>query len=300
MALPTTIPTTYGPWFISLLLELGLFGIGTFQTWCYYYCSLGDGIDIKIWVFIVMFFETLQVAFFSMSSYVRFVERFGTVQEDLLWSDSLQLLANYLSAFVVQMYFASSVYYLTRQRHRLYNASTPVFIAIAMLSVISVGAGIAQTVVSYRLRSFAKLADTKVITTLQTAGSLGCNLAITLYLCFYFQKHKNELRPHRLINMLMINAVVRGVPASVCSVLTMSLFLVAPGTFYFFLGLAPSSKIYMNSMLLTLNMREAMRSKVDSHMYNSNIGPISEIEFVPPPDSTTASDDITRDKAASR
>ncbi|KAJ7634879.1 hypothetical protein FB45DRAFT_910138 [Roridomyces roridus] len=304
MALHTTVSTTYGPWFISLLVELWLYGLGCAQAWAYYYFTPGDSIDIKIWVFFVMLFETIQVVFFSRSSYVRFVAKFGTVQEDLIWSDSLQLLASYISAFLVQMYFTSRIYYLTRERHGLYNASIPGVIVVATLSVISAAAGIAQTVISYRLRSFAKLDDTKAITTLQTAAALGSDIVITLYLCHFFNEHKKNGLPrtHEMLSMLMLNAIGRGVLTSISSALTMILFLATPGTFYFFLGIAPCSKLYMNSMLLTLNLREAMRGKVKNGELSENhtgqpSGPISTVEFVHPPDSTMASDD-TRDKPA--
>ncbi|KAJ7079224.1 hypothetical protein C8R43DRAFT_1053206, partial [Mycena crocata] len=48
------------------------------------------------------------------------------------------------------------------------------------------------------------------------------------------------------------------------SFVTMVLFLVLPDTFWFFLGLAPSSKLYMNSMLATLNTRQRIRNKIDA------------------------------------
>ncbi|KAJ7770948.1 hypothetical protein DFH07DRAFT_768672 [Mycena maculata] len=41
----------------------------------------------------------------------------------------------------------------------------------------------------------------------------------------------------------------------------MTLFLVKPGIFYFFIGLIPSGKLYMNSMLATLNTRDHIRNK---------------------------------------
>ncbi|KAJ7149010.1 hypothetical protein C8R43DRAFT_1128772 [Mycena crocata] len=41
-------------------------------------------------------------------------------------------------------------------------------------------------------------------------------------------------------------------------------FLVLPDTFWFFLGLAPSTKLYMNSMLATLNACQRIRNKIDA------------------------------------
>ncbi|KAJ7478875.1 hypothetical protein B0H11DRAFT_1916556 [Mycena galericulata] len=68
--------------------------------------------------------ETLQLALFFRSTYFRFIQKFGIPQDNLIWSDSLQLLANvgflfsmhgpllipsqYLSAFTVQMLHESA------------------------------------------------------------------------------------------------------------------------------------------------------------------------------------------------
>ena len=48
---------------------------------------------------------------------------------------------------------------------------------------------------------------------------------------------------------------------SLCALLNLVLFLALPGTFYFFIGLMPSSKLYMNTMLATLNTRQHIRTK---------------------------------------
>ncbi|KAJ7631927.1 hypothetical protein DFH06DRAFT_1337448 [Mycena polygramma] len=259
-----TLPSTYGAWLISLFLETILYGIGIVQTWLYVqWWWQKDGWSVKAPIIIVMFFETTQISFFFRSTYFRFVQRFGLVQEDLIWSDSLQLLANYLTAFAVQIFFASRIYRLTRESVRMYRTSAVGIYIVILLALTQMSAGIAQTILSYRLRSFAKLEETKAITTLQTAGSLACDIVITVYLCVFLQRNKSGLpRTEKMLNALMINAVNRGMLTAISSALTMVLFLVTPNTFWFFLGLAPNSKLYMNSMLATLNMRQHIRDKV--------------------------------------
>ncbi|KAJ7620010.1 hypothetical protein DFH06DRAFT_1467499 [Mycena polygramma] len=277
-----TLPSTYGAWLISLFLETILYGIGIVQAWLYVqWWWQKDGWSVKASIIIVMFFETTQISFFFRSTYFRFVQRFGLVQEDLIWSDSLQLLANYLTAFAVQIFFASRIYRLTRENVRMYRTSAVGIYIVIILALTQMSAGIAQTILSYRLRSFSKLDETKVspnvlqgcapltrflqaITTLQTAGSLSCDIVITVYLCVFLQRNKSGLprSTEKMLNALMINAVNRGMLTAISSALTMVLFLVTPNTFWFFLGLAPNSKLYMNSMLATLNMRQHIRDKV--------------------------------------
>ncbi|KAJ7131922.1 hypothetical protein C8R46DRAFT_1362551 [Mycena filopes] len=282
--------STYGAWFTSLFLETILYGIGILQTFLYFQWSSKDSWSIKTPVLVVLFLETTQILFFFRSSYFRFVQSFGVLLGDLIWSDSLQLLANYLSAFTVQLYFATRIYRLTHTRIRVFKYSVVGIYIVVLLAVTQMAAGLTQTILTYKLRSYAKLEQTKAITTLQTAASLACDIVITLYLCFFFAKSKSGLpRTERLLNSLMINAVNRGMLTAISSALTMILFLVSPHTLWFFLSIAPNSKLYMNSMLATLNMRDYMGRKIPTG-YSVDLGSVpatagqavSAVEFVHP------------------
>ncbi|KAJ7440123.1 hypothetical protein B0H11DRAFT_2293085 [Mycena galericulata] len=316
---------TYGAWLTSLFVETILYGIGFLQVWLYFQWWPKDDRSVKLAVVFVMFFETTQITFFFRSTFFRFVLKFGEIQEDLLWSDSLQLLANYLSAFTVQIYFASRIYRLTRARARFYTTSALGIYLVVLFALVQISAGIAQTILScvdipfvcsktfneflnqrYKLRSFAKLEETKAITTLQTGGSLTCDIVITVYLYAFLSRNKNGLpRTEAMMNTLMMNAVNRGMLTAISSAFTMILFLVYPGTFWFFLSLAPNSKLYMNSMLATLNMRQHVRDKIlnnDQGWNSMELGglhtsrntarvSISAVEFVKP-SSPEESDDL--------
>ncbi|KAJ7476857.1 hypothetical protein B0H11DRAFT_2234824 [Mycena galericulata] len=310
MSTVPTIESTYGAWLTSLFLETILYGIGLLQTWLYFQWWPADSWSIKLPVIVVMFLETTQLSFFYGSTYFRFVKKFGTIQGDLIWSDSVQLLANYLSAFTVQIYFASRIYLLTRARVKLHKSSTLGILVVILLALLEISAGVAQTILSYQLRSYSKLEHTKAITTLQTAASLACDIVITIYLCVFLARSKTGImipRTETMLNTLMINAVNRGIVTALSSGFTMILFLAYPDTFWFFLSLAPNSKLYMNSMLATLNVRQHVREKALSkdrgwnsiqmvghgtHSRNAHgRASISAVEFAKPP-SPVESDDL--------
>ncbi|KAK7053744.1 hypothetical protein R3P38DRAFT_1465815 [Favolaschia claudopus] len=69
-------------------------------------------------------------------------------------------------------------------------------------------------------------------------------------------------RTNSMMDLLIQDAISRGVLTALSSGINMVLFLVLPDTLWFFLGLAPSSKLYMNSMLATLNRRQHLREAV--------------------------------------
>ncbi|KAJ7175670.1 hypothetical protein C8R46DRAFT_1214140 [Mycena filopes] len=100
--------------------------------------------------------------------------------------------------------------------------------------------------------SYFRFVQSQAITTLQTAASVLCDVVITIHLCFYLARSKTGLvTTERMLRALAIHAVNRGMLTTITSILTMTLFLVSPHTFWFFLSIAPNSKLYMNSMLAT-------------------------------------------------
>ncbi|KAK7016464.1 hypothetical protein R3P38DRAFT_3202601 [Favolaschia claudopus] len=73
----TALDSTYGAWFISLLLETILYGMGILQTWNYFAARATDPRAVQATVAVVFFLETVQVIFFSISSYSRLVTDVG-------------------------------------------------------------------------------------------------------------------------------------------------------------------------------------------------------------------------------
>ncbi|KAJ7815979.1 hypothetical protein B0H14DRAFT_3878072 [Mycena olivaceomarginata] len=271
------LDSTYGVWLVSLFLETLLYGMGVLQTWIYFAARPTDMLSVKWTVLVVLALETIQIVFFFLSSYSRFIERFGELQIDLIWADSLQLLAAYLSAFVVQIYFATRIHQLTKARTKFSLSAFGIY-AILLLAVVQIVAGIIQTIWSYELRSFLKLDETKAITTLQAAASLACDLLITTYLCLFLNTQKGEMmKTNTMMDMLIRDAINRGVLTALSSAVNMVLFLALPNTFWFFLGLAPSSKLYMNSLLATLNTRQHLRDKLSASDKGWNSIPMATI-----------------------
>ncbi|KAI4524252.1 hypothetical protein K523DRAFT_269778 [Schizophyllum commune Tattone D] len=251
------LDSTYGLWLVSMFIMSILYGIGLLQSWLYFHWYSNDHVFVKSLVVILLVLETLQISWYFDGTYYYFVEQFGNFQAFTYspWENSAQLLAAYLSAFVVQAYFAGTVWRLDKGRRWA-------AVVIMMLALASISAGIAQTVATAKLSSLTRLGETRDITTVQAATALATDLAITIALCFTFQSFKSGMQStNAVLNNLIMYAVNRGVLTSLCALLNLVLFLALPGTFYFFIGLMPSSKLYMNTMLATLNTRQHIRTK---------------------------------------
>ncbi|KAJ7135278.1 hypothetical protein C8R43DRAFT_956113 [Mycena crocata] len=196
--------------------------------------------------------ETVQVIFFSVSSYSRFVKLFGVLQTNLICCNC--------SAH----FFANRIIKLTKGRGKFSLKAFGIYVILA-LAFIEILAGIAQVAWTYQIRSFLKLDRTKITTTIQSGASFACDVLITTYLCLFLKNQKGEMmKTNHMVDALIYDAINRGTLTAMSSFVTLVLFLVLPNTFWFFLGLAPSSKLYMNSMLATLNTRQRIRNKIDA------------------------------------
>ncbi|KAK7453507.1 hypothetical protein VKT23_011784 [Stygiomarasmius scandens] len=242
---------TYGIWLVSLFLATILYGIALLQTWLYFHWYPKDHWGVKSTIILLLVLETLHICFFFAGTYHALIDHFGRFDllTEISWLDETQLLAGYLSAFVVQVYFGYKIYLLDNKK---------LFVTglIMALAITQIAAGITQTVKVVQLGDLQLLDTTKQITSVQSAASLVCDIVITVTLYVTLRSKKGPVRAtNTMLKTLMVNAVNRGVVTAVAAAINLILFLAIPNTFYFFLGLVPSSKLYMNSMLATLNTR---------------------------------------------
>ncbi|TFK37071.1 hypothetical protein BDQ12DRAFT_685763 [Crucibulum laeve] len=223
------LDSTYGIWLVALFLETMLYGAGLLQAWLYFHWYSKDH------------WGTLQITWFFASTYICLIDNFGNFPALLVinW--------RYLSAFIVQLYFAYCIYSLNKKK-----------LVAPILIVILVLVEMALTVKTIELGSFTFLTDTKAIFTLHSSAAAACDIVITFSLVRTLGKRKRGIRStNSMLNMLIINAINRGMLTTICAALNMILFLALPGQFFFFYR----SLVYMNSALSTLNSRQHILNK---------------------------------------
>ncbi|KAJ7301147.1 hypothetical protein DFH08DRAFT_119982 [Mycena albidolilacea] len=248
---------TYGVAFVTFFLATILYGMGLTQGYLYFHWYPKNQPVIKTIVVCLLIFETMQIVLYFDGLYLNLIDNFGNpiAVDTIFWQDSAQLLFGYLSAFLVQMYFSYCIYILN-PKNKFISA------VIILLGLTSLGTAIAQTVRTVQIGQFSLLDEIKPIIIAQSASTLACDIVITTALIYTLRGKRSSIESsNSIIATLMINAVNRGALVALCAALNMILFLAKPGTFYFFLGLIPSGKLYMNSMLATLNTRLHLRSR---------------------------------------
>jgi len=252
------LDTSFGFWLISIWLQTLLQGCGLLQAWLYFhwYSNSNDHWGIRVMVISLVVIETFQIVVFFQVTYFYLIDGFGDISGLLVihWQDSAQLCATYLSAFIVQSYFGFCIYILDKK-----NKIIPIIIAV--LALTQIGAGLAQTIIIFRLEKFDQIDATNSATqaslAVQAMATLLCDVVITFSLVRKSGKSMGQIKStNSILNTLMIYAINRGVLTATCATLNLILLLAFPGTFYFFIGLEMSGKLYMNSVLATLNSRQ--------------------------------------------
>ncbi|KAF7324036.1 Carboxylic ester hydrolase [Mycena kentingensis (nom. inval.)] len=286
------LEATYGAWLVALVLESVLYGIGVVQTYLYFHWwdAETDGWSVRGPVLLVLFFETVQIVFFTASTYKRFVVHFGVVDTELIWLDSVQLLANYLTAFAVQLYFASRIWRLARKASSLFSVSRWGIYLVVFLAFTQMAAGAVQTGWTSVLGSFLELERTKACLFFVTYSQPTDRRAGNDDASNGRLPRNGMPRTQKLLRAVMLNAISRGMLTSLTSFGTMVLFVTYPRTFWFFLTLAPEYVHEQHARnTYSLNMRTYHGRKLDGSepgtvaLHTHAHGPVSDVEFVHPP-----------------
>ncbi|KAF7371729.1 hypothetical protein MVEN_00029400 [Mycena venus] len=254
--------STYGAWFIALALETLLYGFALVQTWINFQFHRPADRRFDKWIVpIVIVSATTQVVGFFVSTYHRFVAHFGNIETEVIWADTIQLIAGYLTAVVVQMTLLGRIYELIKVSGKLSLATIGVYTSLT-LALVQIVAGIGQAVQLHVLGSYLRLSQTTVFATVQSAASFVCDLLTATCLCLFLRGQKAEFpRTRLLIEKLISDAIKRGMLTSLSSGVNMVLFLVLPDTFWYFLGSIPLSPVYMITLFAWLNSRQRIREE---------------------------------------
>ncbi|KAF5319188.1 hypothetical protein D9619_008579 [Psilocybe cf. subviscida] len=265
------LDATYGIWLITLWIQTLLQGCGMLQVWLYFHWYKNDSWGIKAMVWTLLVIETFQSIVFFQVTYVYLIEGFGNRPGLGLihWQDSVQLFAIHLlckcTSHTAYTFVSALLLYLLRyqfsSRRTLVkivdkkNKILPILITI--LALTQIGAGLAQTITTAQITKFAELGAAKPSRSLQSVAAFLCDVLITVSLVRTLGSHKGTVKStNNMLDKLMVIAINRGSLTAICALLNLILFLAIPGTFWFFIGLTLSGKLYMNSALATLNSRQ--------------------------------------------
>ncbi|EJD04445.1 uncharacterized protein FOMMEDRAFT_107176 [Fomitiporia mediterranea MF3/22] len=249
---------TFGIAYVGAMIAMALYGITTLQSYLYYMYYPKDRATLKLLVATIWALETLQVALVCHSMYHYLISQYANPLALGIgtWSLYVSILCNVLIATLVQLFFAVRV-------HILSNSMWWLSILIMVTVLAHLAFGLETVIKMLILKELSKLPTITLNAALPFAiTAVFPDVLIAISLCYFLHSVKSGFRgTNALLNTLMIYAVNRCLLTSVVAIVEVVLFKTIPGSFYFLAVDFCIGKLYANSLLATLNTRQALRGR---------------------------------------
>jgi len=235
------------------------YGISVVQVYLYFRNYPKDSIFLKLTVAALWTLDTLSSIVMSHALYTLYVLNFNNLFADVKmpWSWPLSM------AILTTINTSSLIFY----GWQIWSVSRNFVVVgvILSLALVSCVAGLYLSVYLFRFPTIVSLFGhtTRSMTTIIESTGLVCDITITISLIYYLRSRKaTGVRSTRdMIDSLIMNAMSRGVLTAVCIALLFILDVAYISHFYWIPFFELLGKLYVNSILATLNVRTSVRGK---------------------------------------
>ncbi|KLO14799.1 hypothetical protein SCHPADRAFT_293354 [Schizopora paradoxa] len=271
-----TIDTTFGAAFVGLVTSAVLYGLTLLQTYSYFGRFPRDPLHLKITVFVLWILDTLHLGLCTTAIYWYLVRNFNNQAQLAFthWTMNLQTDCNGVIGFVVELFFAQ----------RVWKVSKNMFLTgiICVLAFLHCGLGIYFTVQAFILKEFSRYSQLTVsrftsfksvllqisntfqwVTSVGLGGAAAADIIIAVSLVYFLGKNRTGFEAtDSLITTLMIYAINTGLLTSICASLAVICFAIMPLNFIWLSFFWCLGKLYVNSLLASLNSRMQLRERI--------------------------------------
>ncbi|KAI0364585.1 hypothetical protein BV20DRAFT_828113 [Pilatotrama ljubarskyi] len=224
-----------------------LYGITCLQTYLYFQRYPEDRAYLRITVGTLWLLDTLATVLLSHAQYTYFVFNYRTLIDDLIipWSFAAENGVTLLIIFVVQCYFAISLWRFARQNKMLVGS-------IIVLAVISFGLGMQATVRLFLDHTVAGLGirSNRIIGGIFQSTAALCDVLITGGLCYYLDARRSGIRTtDSILSRLVGYAIKRGALTALSQIALFITWIAFPNRPYFIPLQTSGGKLYVNALL---------------------------------------------------
>ncbi|KAF9458310.1 hypothetical protein BDZ94DRAFT_1240102 [Collybia nuda] len=277
------LDNTYGAAFIGALFTVMLYGLTTLQTYFYFGNYPKDGIDVKLQVSLVWILDTVQTILVSLAMYHYLITNYAnpfalavghwSLNVCFICLEKVSVALNVTIAFFVQCFFTVRIFRLSPPKIKWWLSSV-----IALVVFGHFCFGIETVVFLKTLTDFQRLLKELQFIAATPFAALAAlsDILIAASLCVLLHGSRTGFRStNAIVTTLIIYAINRCLLTSVVAVAEVIVFAVSPNNLWFLAIDFVIGKLYANSLLATLNSRNAVRTAAGSTAQNvpvSNIG----------------------------
>ncbi|EIN10380.1 hypothetical protein PUNSTDRAFT_112237 [Punctularia strigosozonata HHB-11173 SS5] len=252
------LDNTYGAMLIGVIISAALWGVSCTQAWFYFEKYESDQWFIKLMVATAWATDTVHQILISHAAYIYLVKNFANPVKlgEIVWSMVVEVLFTGFTAFIVQSFFAYRVYKLSHGN-----------LIITGLTVALVVAEIVYVTKAIHLETYAQLVVLKNLSMAVNAIGAAGDVVIAGSLCFLLQRSRTGFQhSSTMINKLMIFTVNTGLLTSICAIMSLIMISVSPNSFLYITFFFTLGRLYVNSLLATLNARASIRESSSGHV----------------------------------
>ncbi|KAI0069201.1 hypothetical protein BV25DRAFT_1818183 [Artomyces pyxidatus] len=245
-----------GATYIGVVLSAALWGVTFLQTWYYYREYPSDPWHFKLLVGSVFMLDTLHQIFISHTIYLYLVTNYFNPPflGEVTWSILAEVLVAGLVALIVQSFFISRIYTLSKKNMFLTGG-------VAVLVVAQFMTVLVYCSKAFRMTTYVEIATIKGWSMSINATTAASDLAIALVLCGLLHNSRTGFRrSDTMINKLILFTVNTGVLTSVDAICSLATIAALPNSFVYICFFFALGRLYANSLLATLNARASLRS----------------------------------------
>ncbi|KAH9929529.1 uncharacterized protein BXZ73DRAFT_102059 [Epithele typhae] len=246
--------------FLGATIGAFFYGIVLLQAFMYFHRYKNDQPILKLMVLIMVLAETAHVGLTMHIGYFYWVEHHADADADNFATVSIILLAP-VSAFVILL---ADIFYA--RRVWLFNPPYKVSFFVTWALFVGVGTGfdLSATIRLLMNRTFQTWDEIKWLTTVAFACAVVSDVLVAVSLVIHLYRQKTGFRrTDRLVDTLTSYAINTGLVTSLASGVCLFLSLLeGPHNLYLAALTMVTTKIYAISVLVTLNSREYLSSRL--------------------------------------
>jgi len=240
--------------FIGFSVSTMLYGASVLQVYLYFR-RYSDRWTLKTMVATLWLFDTLTTIFAAHSLFL-FVWGFlnGKVQPFIAWSFTAEKMLVTIITFIAQCFYARTIMEISG-RNKITTAS------ISFLAITAFGLGIYTTVHLFKNPALASISTRSFLIVSGLVQGLAAlnDIAITGTLSYYLHIRRTGLpSAEKLLDTLILYALSRGVLTAVAQIMFLVLNVALPHHEYWLPFHMVVGKLYVNSVLATLNVRQSL------------------------------------------
>ncbi|KZS95668.1 hypothetical protein SISNIDRAFT_452320 [Sistotremastrum niveocremeum HHB9708] len=250
------LDNTFGALLIGVLISAALWGVTCIQTFIYYMTYPGDELHLKIIVALAWIFDTIHQILICHTAYTYLVTNFG----------NLEFLGVLVNTLVIEVFFTAFIALLVQcffaMRVWILSSKNIIITSIVMAFVLSeFGAVMAYGIKGVNFTTLADLSKLKALSISVNALAAAGDIVIAATLCWLLHTSRTGFkRSDGMITKMIAFCVNTGLITSLCAIASLVTIVALPNAFVYIAFYFALGRLYSNSLLATLNARQALRN----------------------------------------